>query len=556
MIIPVIWQSYDPKTPSTGFWDMAMLEAIFERKLWQPVKGFEFSHYSNINHVDGASGAVLIIPARSHAGFIEQINRDIARFNWILIILVGDEEQVFPIDKLVHPRMKVWAMTPNMNTQADRFLINGWSPETRDLIEASQIEYATKPLSWAFSGQVTHRRREECVTQLRDKQNGFLLETKAFLSGLSRTEYFSKMTSAKVAPCPSGAIIPDSFRVYEALEAGCLPILDGLDPKGGSQDYWKFLFGEEFPMPVLEDWTALSGTIDYFVDTFPIGQNRTFAWWQKFKRKMVYNLEEDIAYLAQVTAPEKSTDDRITVLIPTSPTHLHPETGMIQETIESVRSRLPNAEIIIMIDGIRDEQSAYKENYQEYIRRLLWLCNFEYKNILPLVFDQHTHQVGMTKEALKLVKTDCILFVEHDTPLCEDIPFGAITDSILAGDANMVRLHHEALILDVHKDLMLDTEPQQIHGIPMVRTGQWSQRPHVAGANFYREMLLNGFSANAKSMIEDGIHGKVNEAFRRRGKAGWNEWKVWIYAPAGDMKRSYHTDGRGQDSKFDSTFIY
>ena len=31
-------------------------------------------------------------------------------------------------------------------------------------------------------------------------------------------------------PCPSGPATPDSFRLWEALEAGCVPIADGYAP--------------------------------------------------------------------------------------------------------------------------------------------------------------------------------------------------------------------------------------------------------------------------------------------------------------------------------------
>jgi hypothetical protein len=80
---------------------------------------------------------------------------------------------------------------------------------------------------------------------------------------------------------------------------------------------------------------------------------------------------------------------------------------------------------------------------------------------------------------------------------------------------------------------------------PLLRTAQYSQRPHLASTDLYRRMLTDCFSPQSKAFIEDRMHSVVYEAYRLRGKAGWNDWKLWLYAPAGDMKRSYHTDGRG-----------
>lgn len=247
-------------------------------------------------------------------------------------------------------------------------------------------------------------------------------------------------------------------------------------------------------------------------------------------------------------------NDAITVLVPTSPISSHPDTSIIEETIKSVRDRLPTAEIIIMIDGVRTEQEHYQANYQEYIRRLLHLCNDQWTNVLPLIFDEHNHQASMTRIALKEVKTLCVMFVEHDTPLCEDIPFGHISQSIFDGTANVVRLNHEASILPDHKHMMLDDSSVIQNGIPLVRTAQWSQRPHIASTEFYKWILDTYFTSSSRTMIEDKMHSVLHTAYITRGLAGWNKFKVWLYTPEGDQKRSYNLDGRKSDPKFDMVF--
>ena len=44
--------------------------------------------------------------------------------------------------------------------------------------------------------------------------------------------------------------------------------------------------------------------------------------------------------------------DLVTVLIPVSPIPSHPSTEVLDVTIDSIRTRLPDAEIIIMFDGV------------------------------------------------------------------------------------------------------------------------------------------------------------------------------------------------------------
>lgn len=248
--------------------------------------------------------------------------------------------------------------------------------------------------------------------------------------------------------------------------------------------------------------------------------------------------------------------ESITVIIPTSPIPSHPDTRVIDETISTVRTHLPTSEIILMIDGVREEQEHFKKNYQEYTRRILWKSNNEWTNVVPFLFPNHAHQAYMTrKTVMYYVKTPLILFVEHDTPLTPDreIPWESIENHILSETGNVVRLHHEALVLDVHKHLMIG-EPENTFKGRYWRTYQWSQRPHVASTKFYKQMLEKYFAPNAKTMIEDRIYGVLEEAYRTQGKAGWNKFKVWIYTPEGDIKRSYHLDGREGESKYEDTF--
>lgn len=240
----------------------------------------------------------------------------------------------------------------------------------------------------------------------------------------------------------------------------------------------------------------------------------------------------------------------LTVLIPTSPIPSHPDTRIIEETISTIRTHL-DSEIIIMVDGVREEQEHLKKNYQEYTRRILWKSANEWQNIIPIVFNEHNHQALMTKKTLQVVRTSQILFVEHDTPITpdRDIPWDKLSGYIESGKANLIRLHHEALVLDVHRHLMIG-EPED----DLWATYQWSQRPHLASTEFYRQFLETYFPSNYFGMIEDKMYGVLEEAYRNQFKAGWESFKVWMYYPGGDIKRSYHTDGREGESKFEETW--
>lgn len=66
--------------------------------------------------------------------------------------------------------------------------------------------------------------------------------------------------------------------------------------------------------------------------------------------------------------------------------------------LKNIRFHFPNNEIILQIDGIREEQRQYEDEYNEYKNKVLWKCLHEYKNILPIIFDKHSHQTTMMKK--------------------------------------------------------------------------------------------------------------------------------------------------------------
>jgi len=243
----------------------------------------------------------------------------------------------------------------------------------------------------------------------------------------------------------------------------------------------------------------------------------------------------------------------MTIVVPVSPIKSHPDTVILEETIGSVRTLFPTAEIFLTFDGVREEQKTRLADYQEFIHRALWLADHTWGNVVPFLFDEHQHQSGMMRHIIDKIDTTLLMYVEQDTPLVTDEPidFEAIEQFILDGESNLVRLHHEGVIPSDHHHLM--------HGRtgPFIETSQWSQRPHIASTAYYRRILNSHFSQDAKCFIEDRMYGILDEAERIDGYQGWVQHRVHIYDPGlGNMKRSYHTDGRAGEAKYDNTQVY
>lgn len=531
-MVNVIHYSANLESPASGYWDMAFLEDLLSNPILQ--------------NMSTNNGAAVIIPGAYQSEYIKEINSELAKYKWVLLFITSDEEGRFPIEKISHPNIKIWVQYPKQGRH-DKYgkLPLGYTSETR-----KNLVFTEKTQDVFYAGQKTHERRIMCSNALKEVRkkigNTYTVDTFGFSQGLSPREYMENMCNTKVAPAPAGPVSADSFRVYEALEAGAVPIFDQISA-AGDHEYANYLFGE-VPFSTITNYESLPGYCEDILEKWPEIGNMVQAWWIKKKRDLLWQFISDIEKLSGYNHSEL-----LTAIIPVSPIKSHPSVEILQATIESIRFHHPNIEIIITFDGVRAEQENRRSDYEEFTRRALFLCNTEWK-ATPIIFKEHTHQVGMAKVALEEVKTPVILYCEQDTPLVTDekIDWSNLIGNIVNFNANVIRFHYEANIPDPHKSLMIGT-PE----FNLLKTIQWSQRPHLASTDFYKHMLKTYFSENAKCFIEDKIHSCVQRDYAEMGYRGWDMWKLFIYYPdPKNIKRSLNNDGRAGEKKYDDTQIF
>lgn len=582
---PVLWWNRNPDAVDVGYWDQGLLVGLLNREVWAVPGGFEFVQHDR--RADGLwysrrSGlayslrdlhaAVVVVPARHNVDHVDTLIDDLNTLDdGAVLVLTGDEEGAFPWERVAAlDHVRLWVMTPQPGVDyGDAMLIgSGWPPGIRDVLRTVPAEESRSP--WAFMGQVTHARRQDCVAMLHeraDRDASWLVETPGFTQGEPQADYWLDLAHAKVAPAPSGPISPDSFRLYEALEAGCIPIADDVTPDGLVHGFWQRLFGA-CPFPIVsEGWARESETIDWLLDGWPANANRVFAWWQRRKRLLAYRLHNDIAALS--TAERDTTDPAtaVSALIITSPCPKHPSIDDLRITVESVQRQLPGVEIVLVFDGVPPELEHRRAAYEEYTRRALWAANTQWPNVAPIVLDDWHHQARAARIGLDEIATRHVLFVEHDTPVVGEIDWPGLVATLDTGTVDLIRLHHETAIGEHHAHMMLDDHPRHVFGpAPIVRTYQWSQRPHVARVSWYRDRILDRhFHEKARAMIEDVMHGIVATAWNEYGIAGWERFKLGIYHPDDpNIQRSTHLDSRrlvlgeeaSGDAKPKQRFVY
>ena len=576
--ITVVWQSYRTQTPRRGYWDCEILESIFSQRYWRPVCGHTFVHreYPEPASQSLTDGGIIVLPARHHATpeYLGYLNLDLGSMAWAVVMLIGDEESIFDTDAICHLNCREWIMMrrPDRARATNRPLLNGPTPHIHLLDEQP---CPTKSLDWIFAGQATHERRLACVDDLCGISGGKLVASSGFTLGIPPAEYVHDLASAKIAPCPSGPRAPDSFRFAEALEAGCVPIADAHAPIPYPDGYWRSVLGDNLPFPVIEQWSELSSAMERELAAWPQNSNRCSAFWLKHKRELAYSLQRDITDLSGQPPQPQFLDDQAQCVIFTSASPAHPSTEHIDRVIASVRFHFPLIEILVLCDGVRPELEHRRGQYSEYLRQLLWKCqrHKSHWNVLPVIFDRHMHQAAMMRAALSdsnLIKTPLLLMAEHDTPIVctgeycswngitvdttRPIPWPVIFELVLSGEANAVRLYHRADgIPPAHAHLM--KEKFEFRGERFLQTLAWSQRPHIASTDYYREALSKHFSPQANTFIEDRLMTFVEHS-------SWDANRVVIYWPSdGEAMRSWHSDGRADkagifDEKFEDKLIF
>lgn len=273
-------------------WDQTMLDELFANRLYDT--GLQFKRVEGYPNTDGC---VLIIPGRYWAGHETDITEALSRYRWVLLARVGDEEDAFDVSVIDHPNMRVWVQTPRTDKtySGARLFGVGITPH----MTALPCTPPDKTLDVFLAGQKTHERRQECFASLNGIANASVVATEGFTQGLDPKDYAALMVSAKVAPCPSGPASPESFRLFEALEAHCVPIADDITPGYDSAGYWERLF-PGCPFPVLRDYESLPGYIAEALDGWPANANRIAAWWMRKKREYARWLVEDLKALGAI----------------------------------------------------------------------------------------------------------------------------------------------------------------------------------------------------------------------------------------------------------------
>ena len=97
----------------------------------------------------------------------------------------------------------------------------------RDMVKAAIPKIADRKNKWAFIGTPHKSSRHDLLFQLSDIKPSFSFKTKKFNEKIMGIDEMSEiLSSTEFIPCPNGFVHPETYRLYEALECGCIPVVE------------------------------------------------------------------------------------------------------------------------------------------------------------------------------------------------------------------------------------------------------------------------------------------------------------------------------------------
>ena len=152
-------------------------------------------------------------------------------------------------------------------------------------IEHTDLLTTSRKYTWSFAGDANKATRQKMLQAMRGIAGGYEHLTSSFDApdALGTSDYAKLMQESVFIPCPKGYCNFDSFRIYEALEAGCIPIVE----RSRNYDYFFDMFGT-YPFPSVTSWEETPALIESLQGR---GMTHSVAkhcriWWARYKASL------------------------------------------------------------------------------------------------------------------------------------------------------------------------------------------------------------------------------------------------------------------------------
>ena len=96
------------------------------------------------------------------------------------------------------------------------------------------------------------------------------------------------LSSTEFVPCPNGFVHPETYRVYEALECGCIPIVEN------AYKYYDRLLPNN-PFLKVDKWMEAKSIISKWTsEEIKHKREECMSWWKQYKNQIQEFVKSEI----------------------------------------------------------------------------------------------------------------------------------------------------------------------------------------------------------------------------------------------------------------------
>ena len=142
---------------------------------------------------------------------------------------------------------------------------------------------------WAFTGTPHKSSRHDLLFQFSDVKPFFCHKTEKFnVKIISVDEMSEVLSSTEFMPCPNGFFHPETYRLYEALECECIPIVEN------AYHYYDRLFPSN-PFIKINKWADAKPMLKAWeANQIKNKREECKIWWTDYKNKLQESIKKRI----------------------------------------------------------------------------------------------------------------------------------------------------------------------------------------------------------------------------------------------------------------------
>jgi len=289
-MIKLFWNTHNQKNNPNNKEDRDLIWGKYHKDfsdkwIYEILKKIEFEKIDSEDNLE--NGDVLIIVDSSIQKKIDLYSKLKLICSKIFLIHLGDETGIYDLHPIYNNCSHIWRAFCSSkyfkNEKIDCLPI-GYKSGVETNKSTDERKY-----KWTFIGTPHKSSRHDLLFQLSKIQPSFSHKTEKFNRKiLDAKEMTQILSQTEFIPCPNGFVHPETYRVYEALECGCIPIVEN------TYKYYDRLFPNN-PFLKVDKWKEAKEIIgEWRKIQVKKKSEECKLWWSKYKDNLQENIKRKL----------------------------------------------------------------------------------------------------------------------------------------------------------------------------------------------------------------------------------------------------------------------